>query len=105
MGIFSTRRRVARTRSGRYELNLPSHERALVGNLADQLRDVLAASTDDPSVRRLFPTAHAHDAERDREYQQPVRDTLLDRRPTALATVQEPAPATDTTKTDQRETR
>src|SRR3546814_16767576 len=95
MGIFSTRRRVARTRSGRYELNLPSHERALVVNLVDQLRDVLAASTDDPSVRRLFPTAYAQDAERDREYQQLVRDELLERRLSALAPVEEPAEATE----------
>src|SRR3546814_12767914 len=95
MGIFSTRRRVARTRSGRYELNLPSHERALVVNLVDQLRDVLAASTDDPSVRRLFPTAYAQDAERDREYQQLVRDELLERRLSALATVEETAEATE----------
>src|SRR3546814_9465004 len=95
MGIFATRRRVDRTRAGSYQLHLPGPERALVANLVDQLRDVLAASTDDPSVRRLFPTAYAQDAERDREYQQLVRDELLERRLSALATVEETAEATE----------
>ena len=35
-------------------------------------------------MRRLFPTAYHDDAERDREYQQLVRDELLDRRLAAL---------------------
>src|SRR3546814_19116056 len=81
MGIFSTRRRVARTRSGRYELNLPSQERALVANLVAQLRDVTAASTDDPSVRRLFPTPSPQDPARARQYQPLVPTTLLERHP------------------------
>lgn len=34
----------------------------------------------DPGLRRLFPTAYAEDPERDREYQQLVRDDLADRR-------------------------
>src|SRR3546814_18234037 len=95
MGIFSTRRRVERTRTGSYQLHLPGPERALVANLVDQLRDVLAASTDDPSARRPFPTAYAQDAERDRAYQQPVRDALLVRRLSALATVGASAGATE----------
>ena len=41
-------------------------------------------TTDDPSVRRLFPTAYHEDPERDREYQQLVRDELLERRLAAL---------------------
>ena len=87
MGIFR-RRRVQRTRRGTYEVHLPEPERALLGSLADQLRELLAETTDDPVVRRLFPTAYHDDAERDREYQQLVRDELLERRLTALATVE-----------------
>ena len=87
MALFR-RRRVQRTRSGSYEVHLPSAERTLLGNLADQLRELLAETTDDPSVRRLFPTAYHDDPERDREYQQLVRDELLERRLSALATVE-----------------
>jgi hypothetical protein len=92
MGLFG-KRRVARTRAGTYQLRLPGPERALLANLVDQLRDVLLASTDDPSVRRLFPTAYHDDPERDREYQQLVRDELLERRLASLATVEETAEA------------
>lgn len=87
MALFR-RRRVQRTRRGTYEVHLPEPERTLLGNLADQLRELLAATTDDPSVRRLFPTAYHDDPERDREYQQLVRDELLERRLSALATVE-----------------
>ena len=94
MGLFG-KRRVSRSRSGRYELHLPRPERELLANLVDQLRELLLASTDDPSVRRLFPTAYHDDAERDREYQQLVRDELLERRLASLATVEETAQATE----------
>ena len=53
-----------------------------------QLRDVLLATTDDPTVRRLFPTAYHEDPDRDQEYQQLVRDELLERRLAALALVE-----------------
>jgi len=87
MGLFR-RRRVQRTRRGTYELRLPEAEQALLRSLVDQLRELLLAGTDDPSVRRLFPTAYHDDVERDREYQQLVRDELLERRLAALATVE-----------------
>jgi hypothetical protein len=93
MGIFSARRRVRRTHGDTYQLHLPAVERELVANLVDQLRDLLTATTDDPSVRRLFPTAYNEDPERDREYQQLVRDELLERRLAALATVEQTADA------------
>ena len=88
MALFR-RQRVRRTRNGTYEVHLPEPERTLLGNLAQQLRELLAETTDDPSVRRLFPTAYHADPERDREYQQLVRDELLERRLAALATVEE----------------
>ena len=44
-------------------------------------------------MRRLFPTAYHDDPERDREYQQLVRDELLERRLAALATVEATAAA------------
>ena len=94
MGLFR-RRRVQRSRRGTYEVHLPEPERALLGSLADQLRELLAETTDDPVVRRLFPTAYHDDAERDREYQQLVRDELLERRLAALATVEDTLEASE----------
>ena len=87
MAIFR-RRRIRRTRDGGYEIDLPEAERSLLGNLAAQLRELLVITTDDPSVRRLFPTAYNDDAERDREYQQLVRDELLERRLAALGSLE-----------------
>jgi hypothetical protein len=86
MALFR-RRRISRTRRGTYDIQLPEPERTLLGTLVDQLRELLAESTDDPTVRRLFPTAYNEDPERDREYHQLVRDELLERRLDALATV------------------
>ena len=83
------RRRISRTRRGTYALRLPGPERDLLASLVDQLRELLEVTTDDPSVRRLFPTAYHDDPERDREYQQLVRDELLERRLAALALVEE----------------
>ncbi|HEX4867223.1 MAG TPA: DUF2017 family protein [Acidimicrobiales bacterium] len=82
------RRRVRRTGAGTFEVRLPAPERELLASLVEQLRDLLSETTDDPLVRRLFPTAYNEDAERDREYQQLVRDELLERRLAALATVE-----------------
>jgi hypothetical protein len=77
-------RRVRRTGPGRYAVQLSPDEQALVIDLTEELRAVLEAGTDDPSVRRLFPTAYHDDAERDREYQLLARDELLTRRLAAL---------------------
>jgi hypothetical protein len=87
MALFR-RRRISRTRGGAYEIQLPEPERSLLGNLVEQLHELLAETTDDPTVRRLFPTAYTEDPERDREYHQLVRDELLERRLAALATVE-----------------
>ena len=46
--------------------------------LVGQLREQLLASTDDPSLRRLFPPAYPDDAERDAGYQVLARDELLE---------------------------
>jgi hypothetical protein len=95
VGVLRPQRRVGARRDGRYDVALPENERALLRDLAGQLREVLAATTDDPSVRRLFPTAYPDDAERDREYQVLVRDELLSRRLAALDTVESTAGATE----------
>jgi hypothetical protein len=87
--------RIARTRAGRYAIDLPAEEREVIVGLVHQLRDVLLATTDEPIVRRLFPTAYNEDPDRDQEYQQLVRDELLERRLAALATVEATAASGD----------
>jgi Domain of unknown function (DUF2017) len=83
------RDRVKRRGSGRYEVKLRPSERVLMGDLVVQLREQLLASTDDPSVRRLFPPAYPDDPERDAGYQVLTRDELLEHRLAALDTVEE----------------
>ena len=80
-------RRVKRTRHGDFEIRLPPEERALLRDLAPQLRVMLDSDLDDPSLRRLFPTAYPDDPERDREYRQLVGDELRERRRAALDTL------------------
>jgi hypothetical protein len=75
-------RRIRRTRKG-IELSLPSEERELVGGLAEQLRELLLAD-EDPSLRRLYPTAHADDQRLDEEYQSLVHGSLVEGRLAAL---------------------
>ncbi len=82
------RDRVKRRGTGRYEVKLRPSERALMGDLVVQLREQLLASTDDPSVQRLFPPAYPDDAERDAGYQVLTRDELLEHRLAALDTVE-----------------
>ena len=55
------RDRVKRRGAGRYEVKLRPSARVLMGDLVVQLREQLLASTDDPSVRRLFPPAYPDD--------------------------------------------
>jgi hypothetical protein len=90
---FLRRARIQRSTTGRYTLRLPDVERELLADLAEQLREVLVSSTDDPNVRRLFPTAYHDDPDKDQEYQQLVRDELLERRLAALTVVEETAQA------------
>lgn len=85
--------RVQRVSAGRYAVDLPEAERQLLTKLVDELREVLLATTDEPTLRRLFPTAYHEDRARDEEYQLLVRDELLERRLAALATVEETAMA------------
>jgi hypothetical protein len=91
MGIFR-QRRVKRIGPGRYAVHLQDWEQQLLNGLAGDLRGLLAETTDDPSVRRLFPTAYHDDAEKDLEYQLLVRDELLARRLDALGALQSTTP-------------
>lgn len=79
--------RITRVEAGRYALALPDEEREVLLGLLPQLRGLL--TMDDPLARRVFPVAYAQDAEREREYQQLVRDELLESRLAAIDVIEE----------------
>jgi Domain of unknown function (DUF2017) len=79
--------KIKRTRRGDFDIDIPRNERDLLRSVAPQLRELLDGDLDDPSLRRLFPTAYPDDPERDREYQQLVRDELADKRRAAVETM------------------
>jgi hypothetical protein len=82
------RDRVRRRGGGRYQIRLRPNERVLLAGLVTQMREQLLASTDDPSLQRLFPPAYANDAERNAGYQVLTRDELLEQRLAALDVVE-----------------
>jgi hypothetical protein len=86
--VLFDRDRVRRKGEGRYVVRLRPNEKALVGDLVVQLREQLLASTDEPSVRRLFPPAYPDDPERDAGYQVLTRDELLEHKLAALDVVE-----------------
>ncbi|MBN2623491.1 MAG: DUF2017 family protein, partial [Acidimicrobiales bacterium] len=89
------RNRIKRPGRGRYQVKLRPNERVLMADLVGQLREQLLASTDDPSVRRLFPPAYPDDPERDAGYQVLTRDELLEQRLAALDTVEQSLDGSD----------
>lgn len=84
--IFRTPRLVKRSRSA-VELHLPDEARHLLAGLIAEMRELL--DTDDPSLRRLYPTAYHDDPQRDAEYQILARSELTDRRHQCLDTMEE----------------
>ncbi len=84
---------VKRLRSGRYQLRLDADERALLRGLPKQLRELLL--TDDPSLLRLFPTAYTDDPAREADYQQLMREDLLELHRGALEVMEETIDAAD----------
>jgi hypothetical protein len=79
--LFGLGARIRRRSGGTYAVSISDEERELVANLVPQLQELLVATGgdpgDEPSIRRLFPTAYPDDPQRDAEYQQLMRDDLL----------------------------
>ena len=80
--VFRTPKLVKRTRHG-IELQLGAEERQLLGGLVAEMRELLRTD-DDPSIRRLYPTAYPDDPEREAEYQLLARTELVDHRQQVL---------------------
>ena len=71
----------------RFVVNLGNDEREVIQAVCEDLGSVLDDGAANPALRRLFPTAHATDADVDREYQEMVHDDLLGSRREILAAV------------------
>ena len=79
-----TRRPIERTREGDFRLRLSDAERQLLRELPAQLLALLTADPEDPSLRRLRPTAYEDDAEAEDEFRRLMDGELLESRREAL---------------------
>lgn len=70
------RRRIRRSSSGTFIINLPDDERELLHALPGQLHEMLT-SGDPTGLRRLFPAAYHLDAEKDAEFHELMRSELI----------------------------
>ena len=76
------RKPVRRTRKGDFAITLSAEERGVLRQLPAQLRELLR--TDDPALKRLFPTAYPDDEELEAEYRQLMSNDLLESHAAAL---------------------
>ncbi|HSK14536.1 MAG TPA: DUF2017 family protein [Gaiellaceae bacterium] len=76
---------------GEYRLRLSDGERELLRALPAELRALLDTDPGAPALRRLFPPAHAEDAEAEAGYRELMGAELLQERRAALALVEETA--------------
>jgi hypothetical protein len=82
-----TRRPIERTRQGDFRLRLSDAERQLLQELPAQLLTLLAADPEDPSLRRLRPSAYEDDPEAEDEFRRLMDGELLESRREALLIV------------------
>jgi hypothetical protein len=81
--------RISRAPDG-VRLDLPEDERALLSQLAGELRALIDDAPEDPGLRRLFPPAH-EDETLEEQYRELTRDQLTTGRDRALETIEETA--------------
>lgn len=82
---------IERTRDGDFRLRLSEAERELLRTLPAQLLEMLAGDPDDPTLRRLRPSAYEDDDEAESEYRRLVQSELEEGRREALAVLAETA--------------
>jgi uncharacterized protein DUF2017 len=74
-------------RGGGFDIRISGRERDVLASLPETLRAVLtSADAGDPVARRLYPSAYLDDEEASKEFDEVVRDDLLERRLAAIAT-------------------
>jgi hypothetical protein len=84
------RTKIRRGPDGAVHVDLDEEERGLLRQVADELRDLLTEEPEDPSLRRLFPTAH-EDPEREGEYRELTRNQLVTGRQRSLEVLESTA--------------
>jgi hypothetical protein len=84
-------RAIERTREGDFRLRLSDAERDLLRRLSAELLDVLADDPDDPTLRRLRPSAYEDDPEAEGEYRRLMQAELEEGRREALRIFSETA--------------
>jgi hypothetical protein len=85
--VFRFRRTFKAEGPDRFVVNLGREERAVIKAVCEDLGSVLEDGSANPSLRRLFPAAHATDPDVDQQYQEMVHDDLLSSRREILAAV------------------
>jgi hypothetical protein len=85
------RPQIKRGRGGEIRLRLRDDERELLQTLCAELRERIEDDPADDDLRRLFPPAHADDAEADADYRRMVGNQLVNGRTQAIETVQRTA--------------
>lgn len=75
------------TSDGELTVELGEHVRELIGNLAQQLRELLMID-ESADLARLYPTAYPDDPDQDAFFQQMVHDQLLMSRLEGIDTVE-----------------
>jgi hypothetical protein len=93
VGLFS-RRRVRALDADTFTIRLDDTERAVLADVCEQLREAIEQDDATPALRRLFPMAHASDAEQEAQYQEMVHDDLRTKRLGDLTTLIDGAQAT-----------
>jgi hypothetical protein len=63
-------------RDGSYQLALDERERELIRQILGDMRALLTLDASDPRVRRLYPSAYADDAEKEKEYRELTHEEL-----------------------------
>ena len=78
---------VRRLPDGRFEINLSSNEREVIGQYLEQLRELMMGH--DESLRRLFPVAYLDNPALDAEYQEMMRGDLVESRYASIETMEQ----------------
>lgn len=85
---MAIRHRIVRSPAGGFDLRIPRSERNVLRALPDQLRTLLdEGDTEDPALRRLYPSAYLDDPVAAAEFDGFVRDDLTEQRMKAIETM------------------
>jgi len=85
---MAIRHRIVRSPAGGFDLRIPRSERNVLRALPDQLRTLLdEGDTQDPALRRLYPSAYLDDPVAAAEFDGFVRDDLTEQRMKAIDTM------------------